>query len=204
MNTKYNNAKVKEIINSGNFLAAQVPWYLDINNNLDTYPLILEFTDSVKLEHNTLKNLINIGINEYMLDIKPGSWLVTSYNVPNDIAVPASKEFNWDHIYVINFEDHDEKIVEFYNYLNYSKGTDVRYGLPVGEQFIKPKKRQYYGHPGLYNSETGQAYKNLSQSRKRHMKKNYEMNQLRILNLENSLLNFKNFTYSKWDAAHFV
>ena len=23
-----------------------------------------------------------------MLDIKPGSWLVTSYNVPNDIAVP--------------------------------------------------------------------------------------------------------------------
>ena len=68
--------------------------------------------------------------------------MVSEYHVPNDIATAGAQEFNWDNIYVAPDE--------FNIYLDSTK-SNIRYGLPVGEEFVPPKKRQYYGHPALYD-----------------------------------------------------
>ncbi len=75
-------------------------------------------------------------------------------------------------------------------------GENIRYGLPVGEEFVSPKKRQYYGHPALYDLKTGKTMKNVCDARKRGLKKTYEMNQIRIKNIETGVFNFKSYNIS--------
>ena len=104
------------------------------------------------------------------------------------LLLRGAESFNWDNIYVIPDQ--------YSFYLDMAVGSHIRYGLPVGEEFVSPKKRQYYGHPALYDLETGKTVKNICDARKRGLKKTYEMNQLRIKNIETGVFDFKNYNIS--------
>ena len=105
-----------------------------------------------------------------------------------DVAIAGAESFNWDNIYVVPDE--------YAFHIDNAIGENIRYGLPVGEEFVSPKKRQYYGHPALYDLKTGKTMKNVCDARKRGLKKTYEMNQLRIKNIETSVFNFKSYNIS--------
>ena len=159
------------ILKNGHFVAAKVPVFLGSD------PLSQE-----------MQRQLDIARNDYLLPIKPGCWLFTEYHVPNDIAIAGAESFNWDNIYVVPDE--------YAFHLDIAIGENIRYGLPVGEEFVSPKKRQYYGHPALYDLKTGKTIKNVCDARKRGLKKTYEMNQLRIKNIETSAFDFKSYNIS--------
>ena len=86
------------------------------------------------------------------------------------------------------------KVPEKYvHLLEKAKGQDIRYGLPKGEEFIRPIKRQYYGHPALFDLKNNRPYTGLTQCNKKMKKKLYELNQLRLLNIEKSGFDFKSY-----------
>jgi len=122
--------------------------------------------------------------NEYDLNIEEGDWVFTSYHVPHDIARAGAEAFNWDHMYKMP--------LEYVNKMEYLNGTNIRYGLPVGEEFVEPIKRQYYGHPALFDLKTNKTF-DWTQSKKRGMKKLYEYNQLRLKNIERCGLNVMSY-----------
>ena len=131
------------------------------------------------------KTMINQLRNDWDIYVNEGDWIFTIYHVPYDIAEAGAKEFTWDYIYKV-----PEKYV---NFLEKAKGQPFRYGLPKGEEFVKPIKRQYYGHPGLFDLKTSGPFKGLTQGQKKMKKKLYELNQLRMLNIENSGFGFQSY-----------
>jgi hypothetical protein len=159
------------VLKNGHFVAAKVPVFLGND------PLSQE-----------MKRQLDVAREDFLLPIKPGCWLFSEYHVPNDIAIAGAESFNWDNIYVVP--------EQYAFHLDVAVGSHIRYGLPVGEEFVSPKKRQYYGHPALYDLETGKTIKNICDARKRGLKKTYEMNQLRIKNIETSVFDFKNYNIS--------
>lgn len=163
--------KLINIIKNGHFVASKVPTYFN--------------QDPVSIE---MQRQLEIARKDFLLPIKPGCWLISAYHVPNDIATVGAQEFNWDNIYVAPDE---------YNiYLDSTKSSNIRFGLPVGEEFVPPKKRQYYGHPALYDLENLKTIKNISDIQKRGLKKTYELNQIRLLNLQNSVFMFMSYNIS--------
>ena len=122
---------------------------------------------------------------DWGVHVNGGDWVFTTYQVPFDIAEAGAKQFSWDYIY---------KVPEKYTYLlKKTTGNDIRYGLPKGEEFIKPIKRQYYGHPALFDLKTNTPFKELTPIGKKMKKKLYELNQLRMLNIEQSGFGFKDY-----------
>ena len=163
--------KLHTLLKNGHFVAAKVPVFLGND------PLSQE-----------MERQLDIARRDFLLPIKPGCWLFTEYHVPNDIATVGAQEFNWDNIYVAPDE---------YNiYLDSTKSSNIRFGLPVGEEFVQKKKRQYYGHPALYDLENLKTIKNISDIQKKEIKKTYELNQIRLLNLQNSVFMFKSYNIS--------
>ena len=67
--------------------------------------------------------------------LKPGDWIFTTYHVPFDIAEAGAKEFNG----IIFTKFQKNTLI----YFKKEKGSDIRFGLPKGEEFIKPIKRQW-------------------------------------------------------------
>lgn len=161
------NNFMEDILKNNHFIATQIPIYFSDTN----YP-----TSFIDYLISTAK--------EYDLNINCGDWVFTPYHVPHDIAREGAEYFSWDHIYKV-----PDKYVKKLNQL---KGTSIRYGLPVGEEFVQPIRKQYYGHPALFDLKSNKPFQ-WSQSKKRGMKKLYEYNQLRILNIEKSGLNFKSY-----------
>jgi hypothetical protein len=129
--------------------------------------------------------VINELRDDWGIYVNGGDWIFTTYHVPYDIAEAGSKSFNWDYFYKV-----PEKYVHL---LEKAEGQSIRYGLPKGEEFIKPIKRQYYGHPALFDLKNNRPYTGLTQSSKKMKKKLYELNQLRMLNIENSGFDFKSY-----------
>ena len=164
--------KLINILKSGHFVAAKVPVFLGQD------PISIEMQRQLQIERE-----------DFLLPIKPGCWLVSEYHVPNDIATAGAQEFNWDNIYVAPDQ--------FNIYLDCNKAEGIRYGLPVGEEFVPPKKRQYYGHPALYDLNNFKSIKNISDIQKRGLKKTYELNQLRLQKLQNSVFAFKSYNISQ-------
>lgn len=162
------SAELIDILENKHFVAAYIPIY---------------FTDT-KYPTSFIDYLIKNAKEDYDLNINCGDWVFTPYHVPHDIAREASQTFSWDHIYKMP--------IKYANRMNHIKGTSIRYGLPVGEEFVDPVKKQYYGHPALYDLSSKKTF-DWSQSKKKCMKKLYEYNQLRLQHLEKSGLKFKSY-----------
>ena len=171
-NEKCLHESFERALSEGHFVATQIPF--------SYYSLSHSYFGSIPTDI-ILKEIKD----DWGLQLKPGDWIFTTYHVPFDIAEAGAKEFNWDYIY---------KVPEKYTYLlQKEKGSDIRFGLPKGEEFIKPIKRQYYGHPALFNLATNSPFKNLTPTNKKMKKKLYELNQLRMLNIQQSGFGFKDY-----------
>ena len=149
------------ILENKHFVAMYIPIYFT-NNSDYNYTSFIDY-------------MITTAKTQYDLNIEGGDWVFTPYHVPHDIARAGAEAFNWDHIYKMP--------LEYANRMKYVKGTNIRYGLPVGEEFVEPIKKQYYGHPALFNLKANKTF-DWSQSKKKGMKKLYEYNQLRLKNIE--------------------
>lgn len=162
----------EKALKEGHFLATQIPISF-FSHTWDGY----KYTN----ENLLIKELRD----DWGIYANEGDWLFTTYQVPYDIAEAGSKKFSWDYIY---------KVPEKYNFLlNKACGSSFRYGLPKGEEFINPIKRQYYGHPALFDLKNNRPFKDLNSTQKKMKKKLYELNQLRLLNIEKSGFGFKNY-----------
>ena len=164
------NESFERTLREGHFVATQLPFsYFTWDGNTST-------------EDNKLVKTLR---DDWGLNVNGGDWIFTTYNVPYDIAEAGAKEFNWDYIYKV-----PEKYIHL---LQKARGTAIRYGLPKGEEFITPIKRQYYGHPALFDLKTNSPFKNLTSTHKKMKKKLYELNQLRMLNIEKSGFGFQDY-----------
>ena len=161
----------EKAIREGHFVATQIPFSL--------------FSDTWNYGFNFTKKMIESLRDDWGVHVNEGDWIFTTYNVPFDIAEAGAKEFNWDYIYKV-----PEK---YYTLLMKARGSSIRYGLPKGEEFVTPIKRQYYGHPALFNLKTNAPFKNLTPVQKKMKKKLYELNQLRMYNIEKSGYGFQDY-----------
>ena len=173
-NEKCVHQSFEKALREGHFVAAQIP-----------FSLYSSGWNSFNFGWPVAERIIKELRDDWGVNVNSGDWVFTTYQVPFDIAEAGAKEFSWDYIY---------KVPEKYTYLlKKTTGNDIRYGLPKGEEFIKPIKRQYYGHPALFDLKTNAPFKDLTPMRKKMKKKLYELNQLRMLNIEQSGYGFKDY-----------
>ena len=101
----------------------------------------------------------------------------STYQVPFDIAEAGAKQFSWDYIY---------KVPEKYTHLlKKTTGNDIR-------DFQKAKNSLNLLNANigiaLFDLKTNAPFKDLTPMRKKMKKKLYELNQLRMLNIEQSVV----------------
>jgi len=167
---------------------------LDDNHSVDLLPNLIDILDNnhfvamvipTYFTNTSYSNrFIEDAKNKYDLNIKEGDWVFTPYHVPHDIARDGAEVFNWDHMYKMP--------LKYAKKMEYTNGTNIRYGLPVGEEFVEPIKRQYYGHPALFDLKNNKPFY-WTQHKKRGMKKLYEYNQLRLKNIGKCGLNVMSY-----------
>lgn len=164
------------ILENNHFIAAFVPWYFNCYE-----------TSS----NNEMLNKLKEARQDYGLNIECGDWVFTPYHAPNDIAYDCRNMFSWEYVFKLPYKYHQ------YMNKNMAEGTPIRYGLPIGEEFIKPIKRQYYGHPALFDLANNKPF-DIPKEHKKYIKKTYEFNQMRLRYLENSEFQFKNYNISQF------
>ena len=157
--------ETNDVLLNGHFLAGIIP-----NNN-----------------SSEVKYYIELAYNVFNMELKPGDWVFTKYHLADEVAeCMNTKVFSWVGIHKVP-QEHVE-------WLEKRQPGDVRYGLPVGEYFIQPKKNQFYGHPALYDPKTGKTMK-MSKEQRKYRRNMYENNQLRANILENSFIGFRDYIY---------
>jgi hypothetical protein len=160
------------VLENRHFIAAFIPWYFNCNETSSS---------------NEMLNKLKEARNDYSFNIECGDWVFTPYHAPNDIAYDSRNMFSWDYVFKLPYKYH--------RYM--SGGTPIRYGLPIGEEFIKPIKRQYYGHPALFDLANNKPF-DIPKDHKKYIKKTYEFNQMRLRYLENSEFEFKNYNITQF------
>jgi hypothetical protein len=155
------------VLENNHFIAAFVPWYFNCNDEM--------------------LNKLKEARQDYCFNIECGDWVFTPYHAPNDIAYDSRNMFSWEYVFKLPYKYHQ--------YM--AESTPIRYGLPIGEEFIKPIKRQYYGHPALFDLANNKPF-DIPKVHKKYIKKTYEFNQMRLRYLENSEFQFKNYNISQF------